>query len=83
MRKVKEDLWLRLELGLGQRQIACSCGMGLGTVHEYLERAAAAGIGWHLRAAALLRDLAMARADGSLRQFLARLSRIDVLVIDD
>jgi DNA replication protein DnaC len=37
----------------------------------------------YLRAAALLRDLAMARADGSLRQFLARLSRIDVLVIDD
>jgi DNA replication protein DnaC len=37
----------------------------------------------YLRAAALLRDLAMARADGSLRQLLARLSRIDVLVIDD
>jgi DNA replication protein DnaC len=29
------------------------------------------------------RDLAMARADGSLRGLLARLSRIDVLVIDD
>jgi len=37
----------------------------------------------YLRAAALLRDLALARADGSLRQLLARLSRIDVLVIDD
>jgi DNA replication protein DnaC len=37
----------------------------------------------YLRSAALLRDLALARADGSLRQFLARLSRIDVLVIDD
>jgi DNA replication protein DnaC len=37
----------------------------------------------YLRAAALFRDLAMARADGSLRNFLARLSRIDVLVIDD
>jgi DNA replication protein DnaC len=37
----------------------------------------------YLRAAALLRDLAMARADGSLRQLLARLGRIDVLVIDD
>jgi len=36
-----------------------------------------------LRAAALLRDLALARADGSLRHFLARLSHIDVLVIDD
>jgi DNA replication protein DnaC len=37
----------------------------------------------YLRAAALLRDLALARADGSLRQLRARLSRIDVLVIDD
>ena len=35
------------------------------------------------RAAALFRDLAMARADGSLRLLLAKLSRIDVLVIDD
>jgi len=32
---------------------------------------------------ALLRKLALARADGSLRNLLARLSRIDVLVIDD
>jgi len=39
MRKTKEVL--RLRLGLGQRQIARSCGMGLGTVHDYLERAAA------------------------------------------
>ena len=37
----------------------------------------------YTRAAALFRDLAMARADGSLRQLLAKLSRIDLLVIDD
>src|SRR6516165_8964421 len=37
----------------------------------------------YLRAAALFRDLAIARADGSLRLLLAKLSRIDVLVIDD
>jgi len=37
----------------------------------------------YLRAAALLRELALARADGSLRHFLARLGQIDVLVIDD
>jgi DNA replication protein DnaC len=37
----------------------------------------------YLRAAELLRELALARADGSLRHFLARLGRIDVLVIDD
>ena len=35
MRKVKEVLRLRFELGLGQPQIARSCGMGLSTVHEY------------------------------------------------
>ena len=37
----------------------------------------------HTRDQSLFRDLAMARADGSLRSLLARLSRIDVLVIDD
>jgi len=31
----------------------------------------------------LFRDLNLARADGSLRQLLKRLNRIDVLVIDD
>jgi len=35
------------------------------------------------RAAALFRDLAIARADGSLRHLLTRLSRVDVLVVDD
>ena len=35
------------------------------------------------RAAALFRDLGIARADGSLRTLLARLSRMDVLVVDD
>jgi len=35
------------------------------------------------RAQSLFRDLAMARADGSLRSLLSRLSRIDCLVIDD
>jgi len=37
----------------------------------------------YTRAQSLFRDLAMARADGSLRNLLARLSHIDVLVIDD
>src|SRR5689334_814058 len=37
----------------------------------------------YLGAAALFRDLAIARADGSLRLLLAKFSRIDVLVIDD
>jgi DNA replication protein DnaC len=38
---------------------------------------------FYSRATALFRDLAMARADGSLRHLLARLSRTDVLVVDD
>jgi DNA replication protein DnaC len=37
----------------------------------------------YLRAAALSRELTLAPADGSLRYFLSRLARIDVLVIDD
>src|SRR5712692_5826165 len=37
----------------------------------------------YVRAPALFRDLAIARADGSLRSVLARFGRIDVLVIDD
>ena len=48
MRKIKEVLRLKHELGLGQRQIARSCGIGQATVAEYLKRAAAAGIGWPL-----------------------------------
>jgi transposase len=48
MRKIKEVLRLRFELGLGKRPIARSCGIGPSTVHEYLERAAAAGMGWPL-----------------------------------
>jgi DNA replication protein DnaC len=38
---------------------------------------------WSTRAAALFRDLNLARADGSLRTLLARLARTDVLLIDD
>jgi hypothetical protein len=37
----------------------------------------------YTRAAALFRDLALARADGSLRNLLAGFGRTDVLVIDD
>ena len=48
MRKLKEVLRLRHELGLGQRQIARSCSIGQGTVYEYLKRAEAAGVTWPL-----------------------------------
>src|SRR5690606_29643569 len=38
----------RYELGLGQRQIARACAIALGTVHDYLQRATAAGLRWPL-----------------------------------
>jgi DNA replication protein DnaC len=38
---------------------------------------------FYTRSAALFRDLALARADGSLRNLLPRLNKIDVLVVDD
>jgi DNA replication protein DnaC len=37
----------------------------------------------YTRTAALFRDLALARAGGSLRNLLTRLARVDVLVVDD
>ena len=48
MRKIKEVLRLRHELGLHQEQIARSCSIGQSTVHRYLERAAAAKLVWPL-----------------------------------
>jgi len=55
-----------------------------GTDHALIEAAGRDGYAaLYTRAQSLFRDLAMARADGSLRSLLARLSRIDVLVIDD
>ena len=48
MRKIKEVLRLRFELGLGQREIARACSISQGAVHNYLKKAAAAGIAWPL-----------------------------------
>ena len=48
MRKIKEVLRLKFAVGLGLRAIARSCSIGLGTVHEYLQRAEAAGLTWPL-----------------------------------
>ncbi len=48
MRKIKEVLRLKFSVGLGLRAIARSCSIGLGTVHEYLQRADAAGVKWPL-----------------------------------
>jgi hypothetical protein len=48
VRKIKEVLRLKFDVGLGLRQIARSCSIGLGTAHEYLQRAEAAKITWPL-----------------------------------
>jgi len=48
MRRIKEVLRLRYELGLGQRQIARSWSLGQSTVFDYLKRAEAAGPRWPL-----------------------------------
>src|ERR1039458_7563361 len=46
MRKIKEVLRLRYDLGLLQNEIARSCSIGQASVHRYLERASAAGLSW-------------------------------------
>ncbi len=48
MRKIKEILRLKNEVGLSVRQIAKSCSVGKSAVHEYLSRASAAGLSWPL-----------------------------------
>ena len=45
---ITEILRLQHEKGLSQRAIAAACGMGVGTVSEYLSRAAQAGVAWPL-----------------------------------
>ena len=44
MRKIKEVLRLKFELGLGDRQIARSCSINHNTVGDYVRRARAAGL---------------------------------------
>ena len=50
MRRLRELLRLKYEAGLSHRAIALACAVGLGTVSEYLTRAAAAGMRWPLPA---------------------------------
>ena len=48
MKKIREVLRLKWELGLGDRDIALSCKVSKGTVTNYLRRAEAAGLSWPL-----------------------------------
>ena len=46
MRKIREVLRLRLELGISARDVGRSCGLGSATVLDYGSRAKAAGLVW-------------------------------------
>lgn len=61
------------------------CGVGKSYIASALaQKACRDGYSvYYTRTAALFRDLNLARADGSLRQLLKRLNRIDVLLVDD
>ena len=48
MRKTREILRLRWDLGLSLRKTAMSCGVGYTTVHDVLARAKEAGLSWPL-----------------------------------
>lgn len=48
MRKIREVLRLRLELGRSHREIQASTGLSKGSVSDYLIRAARAGVTWEV-----------------------------------
>jgi transposase len=48
MRRLRELLRLKYDVGLSHRAIAKACTVGLGTVTTYLQRATAAGLTWPL-----------------------------------
>jgi DNA replication protein DnaC len=69
-----ENVFVCGPTGVGKSYLACALA------HKACRDGYSA---FYSRAAALFRDLALARADGSLRNLLLRVSRIDVLVVDD
>lgn len=69
-----QNIFLLGPTGIGKSFLACAMA----------EKACRDGFSaLYTRATQLFRDLALARADGSLRTLLSRLARIDVLVVDD
>jgi DNA replication protein DnaC len=69
-----QNIFLIGPTGIGKSFLACALA----------EKACRDGFtAFYTRATQLFRDLALARADGSLRTLLARLARLDVLVVDD
>ena len=80
-------LWQKTRLGRNHENIfvlgPTRRGQELHSVTPWRKKPIATATRLSVCGPALLRELALARADGSLRHFLARLGRIDVLVIDD
>ena len=69
-----QNVFLIGPTGIGKSFLACALA----------EKACRDGFtAFYTRATQLFRDLSLARADGSLRTLLARLARLDVLVVDD
>jgi len=69
-----QNIFLIGPTGIGKSFLACALA----------EKACRDGFtALYTRATQLFRDLALARADGSLRNLLAQLARLDVLVVDD
>jgi DNA replication protein DnaC len=69
-----QNIFLLGPCGVGKSWLACALG----------EKACRDGFtAFFIRTPRLFRDLALARADGSLETRLARLARIDVLIVDD
>ena len=69
-----QNVFLLGPTGVGKSWLACALG----------EKACRDGFSaFFIRAPRLFRDLALARADGSLGHRLARLAKIDVLIVDD
>ena len=69
-----ENLFITGPTGVGKSYLACALA------HKACRDGFSA---CYTRAQALFRDLALARADGSLRNLLARLAKVELLVIDD
>jgi DNA replication protein DnaC len=69
-----QNIFLLGPTGIGKSFLACALA----------EKACRDGFtALYTRATQLFRDLTLARADGSLRTLLARLARLDLLVVDD
>ena len=88
MRKIKEVLRLRYDLGLLQNEISRSCSISQSSVNRYLERALAAGLSWPLaedcddrRLNELLFPAAQAGGTGPGPSQLDRVSRAGIRVL--